>query len=72
MSVHGQIVSIGRSRSGADPIVIATAEYYKATVVTGEPASNKIEKPRIPDVCKARNVDCIGFTEMIRREGWKF
>jgi hypothetical protein len=59
-------------RSGADPFLIATAEVLKAMVVTGEDFANSLEKPRIPDVCKARGIPCGKFIDVIRREGWQF
>jgi len=42
-----------------DPFVIATAIDKNATVVTGEPITGNLSKPRIPDVCNVRGVRCI-------------
>lgn len=72
LSQHSRLVDTKKNRSQADPFVIATAEHLKATVVTGERPSGKIDKPRIPDVCQARRLRCISFLEMLRELEWKF
>ena len=46
-----QLVNTRRSRSVADPFVIALARGQRLTVVTAERASGSPLKPRIPDVC---------------------
>ncbi len=69
---HPRLVDTKKNRSQADPFVIATAEYLNAVLVTGEKASNKIEIPKIPDVCQHRGVACCSFLEMLRRTGWQF
>lgn len=61
-----------RNRSQADPFVIATAEILQGAVVTGEKPRGNLEVPKIPDVCDARKIRCIGFLEMLRELGWKF
>ena len=61
-----RLVDTLRNRSKADPFVIATAIDRKATVVTGEPITGSMTKPRIPDVCDVRGVRCINFLQMIR------
>ena len=61
-----RLVDTLRNRSKADPFVIATAIDRKATVVTGEPITGNMTKPRIPDVCNVREVRCINFLQMIR------
>ena len=61
-----RLVDTLRNRSKADPFVIATAIDRKATVVTGEPITGNMSKPRIPDVCNVRGVRCISFLQMIR------
>jgi len=55
-----------------DPFVIATAIDKNATVVTGEPITGNLSKPRIPDVCNVRGVRCINFLQMIRELELKF
>jgi hypothetical protein len=37
-----------------------------SVVVTGEMLTGNLDKPRIPDVCRAKNIRCINFLEMIR------
>ena len=66
LSEFPRLVDTLRNRSKADPFVIATAIDRKATVVTGEPITGNMTKPRIPDVCNVRGVRCVNFLQMIR------
>ena len=61
-----RLVDTLRNRSKADPFVIATAMERNAIIVTGEILTGSLAKPRIPDVCRAKNLRCINFLEMIR------
>ena len=61
-----RLVDTLRGRSKADPFVIATAIQRGAVVVTGEPLTGKMDKPRIPDVCQAKNIRCVNFLQMVR------
>jgi hypothetical protein len=61
-----RLVDTLRGRSKADPFVIATAMERAAVVVTGEPLTGKLDKPRIPDVCQVKTIRCITFLQMIR------
>jgi hypothetical protein len=61
-----RLVDTLKNRSMADPFVIATAICRSAVVVTGEPFTGKMDKPRIPDVCQAKKLRCITFLQMIR------
>ena len=72
LAAHPRLVDTHRSRSQADPFVIATAEHLKAVVVTGEKPRGKLDIPKIPDVCEARGIGCITFLEMLRELEWKF
>jgi hypothetical protein len=72
LSRHPRLVDTLKNRSQADPFVIATAECLQATVVTGERPTGNPDKPRIPDVCGARNIRCISLLEMLRELGWRF
>ena len=54
-----QLVNTRRSRSVADPFVIALARVRGLTVVTAERASGSLQKPRIPDVCAGVGVKCV-------------
>lgn len=66
LSQYPRLVDTRRNRSKADPFVVATAIVLDAVVVTGEIRTGKLDKPRIPDVCDANGVRCIGFLQMIR------
>lgn len=72
LSSFPNLVDAGKGRSGADPFVIALAELNDCAVVTGETASGKPNKPRIPDVCRGRAVRSCSFLEMIQEQGWQF
>ena len=61
-----RLVDTLRGRSKADPFVIATAMERNAVIVTGEMFTGNLDKPRIPDVCRVKNIRCINFLEMIR------
>jgi hypothetical protein len=66
LSEFPRLVDTLRGRSKADPFVIATAMERGAIVVTGEPLTGKLDKPRIPDVCQVKQIRCITFLQMIR------
>jgi len=72
LKTHPNLVDTGKGRSGADPFVIALAELNRCIVVTGEVATGKPQKPRIPDVCKDRSVTCYSLLEMIQAQNWQF
>ena len=64
---HQRLVQEQKSRSGADPFVIAHAQAAGAIVVTEEQERKSPEmKPRIPDVCKVLNVPCIRTVDFFR------
>jgi hypothetical protein len=63
---YPRLVDTLRNRSNADPFVIATAISRGAIVVTGEVATGRMDKPRIPDVCNAKGIRCMTFLQMIR------
>ena len=60
-----------KNRNGADPFVIAAAVVHGFSVVTEEIVSPET-KPKIPFVCRALNVRCIGRLEFLREQGWTF
>ena len=72
LKLYPRLVDTYRNRSQADPFVIATAERLQAVVVTGEKPRGKLDIPKIPDVCEARNIRCVTFLEMLRELEWKF
>lgn len=61
---------------GADCWLVAHACAHKCTVVTHEkpspPSSPTRKRIKIPDACKAHEVDCLRLYEMLRHEGAKF
>lgn len=70
---HPRLVDTRKNRSAADPFVIAVASLQDPAfvVVTEEGATNKAEKPNIPDVCVAEGLNCIRILELIIREDWR-
>lgn len=72
MSSYSRLVDSKKNRSVGDPWVIALAMARGLTVVTGERASGKLAKPKIPDVCKDLGLPCIGMVELFRIQGWSF
>jgi hypothetical protein len=70
MKDHPRLVDTVKGRSGADPFVIAlaaTADPLMVVVSEEQPG-----KSRIPDVCNAEKIECIGLADMIEREDWRF
>ena len=69
-----RLIDTRSGRSGADPFLIVTAQVRDAMVITGEDFANSLEKPRIPDVCRAMEppIPCGKFIDIIRREKWVF
>ena len=72
MADHPRLVDGRTGKSFADPWVIATAQRNGSIVVTGEKATGALDRPKIPDVCRARKTRSIGFVELIRLEKWRF
>lgn len=69
---HPRLLDTRRGRSGADPFVIALAKVRACAVITGEHRSGSLERPKIPDVCHAVDVESISLLDLIRRERWVF
>ena len=70
---HPKLIDERKSRTGADPFVIALAEIREdCCVVTGEGRTRSPNRPKIPDVCDARGVRWISFLELMREQGWTF
>lgn len=72
--VHKNLVDSTKSRSIADPWVIAHAMYEGATVVTKEEKVTALNshKVKIPNVCENMGVQWINDFEMIEKLGIKF
>lgn len=63
------LVDVKKRKSSADPFVIATAIVNGAVVVTEEKPSGGPPKVKIPDVCKAMNIECLPLLQMLLAEG---
>ena len=72
LSNHPRLVDARKTRSTADPFVIAVAQVDGLTVVSGEIPSNNLRKPKIPYVCSALGIKHIRLLELLGLEGWKF
>jgi hypothetical protein len=68
MASHPRLVDARTGRSRADPFVIGTAAAAGATVVTTEEYGTP-NKPKVPLVCDAYDIPCVGLLDFIRREG---
>lgn len=68
---HKRLVMGLKGRNRADPFVIAVAKQRNAIVLTGEQGGTD-NRPKIPYVCEQMGIECVGFLELIRREGWRF
>ncbi len=69
---HKTLIDTRRNRSSADPFVIALAIMNSSIVVTEECPSESNNRPHIPDVCNAYNIEFINLDELCRREGWEY
>lgn len=56
-------------KNGADPFVIAVAEFESGMVISGE-TNGGPSKPKIPYVCKERGVAHGRLVDLIRTEDW--
>lgn len=69
-------VDMNKTTPEADPFVIALAISEGCTVIASEKPVNLDVNPdacpRIPDVCKKRNVKCITLEEFFREQKWEF
>lgn len=70
MGTYPRLVDTVKGRSGGDPFVIALAASTNPamTVVTEEHPG----KVRIPDVCLAEAIPCVGLADLIEQENWQF
>lgn len=72
LAAYPKLVKSIKGRNRADAFVIATARLKNAVVVTGEGANGTEDKPKIPYICQRLGVPCMGFLDLIKREGWRF
>lgn len=68
---YPRLIDTRRSRSGADPFVVALAQIRDLTVVTYEKKTGNLAKPNIPDVCEALNIEKMSLLDLARREHWQ-
>lgn len=67
------LIDPSKTKSDADPFLIALAKTTGWTVVTSElPRTSPGGRPKVPDVCKSRGVECISLIEFFRERGWKY
>lgn len=71
LTSHPRLVDTRKNRSQCDPFVIALAKIKGYTVITGERATGRSDRPHIPDVCVAMNIKCINLLELFREQGWQ-
>ena len=69
---HEKLVDTRKNRSAADPFVIGLAVVEGCAVVTGERATNNLDRPNIPDVCSAMGVRSMNLLDLFRELGWRF
>ncbi len=68
-----RLIDPNKETPEADPFLIALAGTRKWTVVTSERARTSPDgRPKVPDVCKSRGVECISLIEFFREHGWKY
>lgn len=73
MATHHNPLKPQKGIGGADPFVIAMARDGGSNwVVVADEHAGTAESRKIPFVCKAEQVECINFQEMMLREGWRF
>lgn len=71
LNSHPNLLDIKNRKSSADPFLIAVARVSGGIVVTEEVYSGGPDRPKIPDVCKHYNIDCINLLKMLRNEQLK-
>ena len=69
---YRKLLDTRKSRSGADPFVIALARIKNCTVVTNEPKTGNPSRPNIPDVCEPLDIRCIDLLQLIMEQPWLF
>ena len=68
---HPKLAAGGGRRNQADPFVIGFAHVRGGVVVTEETLTNNLDKPRIPDVCRALGIRCLTLVQFAQEQGWR-
>ena len=73
MASYPKLVDTRTGKSGSDPFVIALAQVHDPTltVVTSELGGTQ-DRPKIPFVCQAEDINCVSLLGMIHKQGWTF
>ena len=72
-SKHPKLMNVEAGTSLADPWVIALAiQYSKGVVVTEEQPAGNLSNPKIPDVCKDLDIECVNIAGFVTKENWRF
>lgn len=69
---HKKLLDTRKSRSSADPFVVATAKVLGCAVVTQENPTGKLHRPNIPDVCRSLRLQSMDLLQFIRTQNWVF
>lgn len=72
MNDYPKLVDTRKTRTSADPFVIALAKNNSCTVVTSEKPTNKVNRPNIPDVCSQIGIQTIDLLQLFREQEWVF
>lgn len=73
LSKYPRMLNFKKGKSGADPWVVALAmKFQKGVVITEEKLTGNLQHPRIPDVCKASNIECVTIAGIVKKENWIF
>ena len=73
LSKYPGMLNVKKGTSGADPWVVALAmKLQNAVVVTEEKLTGNLQYPRIPDVCKTSNIECVTIAGIVKKENWIF
>lgn len=73
MGKYPKFVDTRTGKNLGDPFVIGLARTHDPflTVVSEESGGNA-NRPKIPSVCSAEDVECIKLVNLIKRENWRF
>jgi hypothetical protein len=72
LAAYPGLIHEGEDRVNADPFVIALAETQGLTVVAEEVWSGNPNKPKIPNVCTARGIQCVKLLGLMTDFVWTF